>query len=397
MSEEAADAGGRAGRLARTARVMGARRYRQARRGLARIRSRAGEPVAPAFARAVPLVQLEDLFTYPRKRKLTAYLLWGTAGLLGAHRFYLDREGSAVAQFLTGGGLMLWWLADAFLIPRMVRAYNRDQAERETAGRPPRALDFLETATGEEDEAATETEETDGAEADEATAAAEAGGEEPDAGAGTVPGWADDRAAGAGRLVADLAVVAFAGFALGAVSAGTGSWRAASAVTVIVLVIGLAPELSALAHLPGVGDLLRWAARLGLFYRYHDPGGPLSRAARPVVGLIYAPFRSRSRAETHLWAEIGGAFAVLFFMVDLVVYGASALGAGSGSAAAGGLVELPARFAASAITTLVVVYAFASPVGATLYEHVLAGRSHRRVWLLGGTALAALAAGLLGS
>lgn len=380
MSEGEAPTGAAGGsdrraRLARAARVVGTRRYRQARRSLERIRDRAGEPVAPALARAVPAVQLEDLFEYPRRKKLTAYLLWLLAGYLGAHRFYLDREGTAVAQFLTGGGLMLWWAADAFLIPSMVRDYNRDQAAREEAGRPPRALDFLET-------------EERAGDGDGPSPASETAGEAATV-EGVVPGWAEDRAAGRWRLAADLAVVGFAGLCLGAVSAETGSWRGAAAVASIVAVIGFAPELAVVHRWPGVGDLLRWAARLGLFYRYHDPGGPLARAARPVVGLFYAPFRGRSRAEAHLWLEVGGAFAIVFFLVDLAVLGAAALAGGGGA-----LAELPGQWAVAAVLTLVNVYAFAGPVGATLYEYVLAGRSHRRVWLLGGTALAALALGL---
>ena len=69
-----------------------------------------------------------------------AYFFWFSFGTLGAHRFYLGRPLSAagmliLAIFTTmfsvlplpaqfglplGGALGLWWLADAFLIPRMI-------------------------------------------------------------------------------------------------------------------------------------------------------------------------------------------------------------------------------------------------------------------------------------
>ena len=52
------------------------------------------------------------------------YLLWFFLGAFSAHRFYLGRTGSAIAQMLTLGGLGVWLLADAFLIPKMVREYN---------------------------------------------------------------------------------------------------------------------------------------------------------------------------------------------------------------------------------------------------------------------------------
>lgn len=380
----------RAARLARTARVMGARRYRQARRRLEGIRGRAREPVAAAFYRAVPAAQLRDLFEYARKKMSVAYLLWLCAGLLGAHRFYLDRVGTAAAQFLTGGGFLLWWAADGFLIPSMVRAYNDEQAEREEAGRPPRALDFLETEEGEPsggDDADPDDDPDAGPDEPAVEGGEEAAGDAGLSGAG--PAWAEGRSPGRGKLAADLAVVGLAGLMLGAVSAETGAWRASAAVATMVLAVSFAPELSALGRLPGTSDLLRWAARLGLFYRYHDPGGPLSRLARPMVGVAVAPFRRRARAETHLYLELGGAFAVVFFWMDLGVLAFGGLGGDAD------LAELPAEWGTAALLTLINVYAFATPIGATLYEHALSGHSHRRVWLLGAAAVGGIAVGWL--
>ena len=75
-----------------------------------------------------------------KKSAVVAYLLWFFIGMLGAHRFYLSRTGSAVAillltvlswilAFVAIGLLLLivpaiWVLIDAFLIPGMVSAYN---------------------------------------------------------------------------------------------------------------------------------------------------------------------------------------------------------------------------------------------------------------------------------
>lgn len=53
-----------------------------------------------------------------------AYLLWLLFGFLGGHRFYLGRIGTAFAQLFTLGGLGVWTLVDAFLIPQMVREHN---------------------------------------------------------------------------------------------------------------------------------------------------------------------------------------------------------------------------------------------------------------------------------
>ncbi len=62
-----------------------------------------------------------------RKKSVAAtWLLWLFLGEFGAHRFYLGRVGSGVAMLLTLGGLLIWALVDAFLIPGMLRANKRE-------------------------------------------------------------------------------------------------------------------------------------------------------------------------------------------------------------------------------------------------------------------------------
>jgi TM2 domain-containing membrane protein YozV/predicted RNA-binding Zn-ribbon protein involved in translation (DUF1610 family) len=92
-------------------------------------RARSAMPVLPArpgAPRAVPAP--------PRKNIAVAYLLCLPLGLLGAHRYYLGKTGTAVAQTLTLGGLGLWWLVDLFLMPRMTDQANR--AACSAAGKP---------------------------------------------------------------------------------------------------------------------------------------------------------------------------------------------------------------------------------------------------------------------
>jgi len=75
-----------------------------------------------------------------KKSVLVAYILWFFLGWLGAHRFYLGRVPTAVAQFALcavswilsfvligylGFALLgLWWLLDAVLIPGMAQRHN---------------------------------------------------------------------------------------------------------------------------------------------------------------------------------------------------------------------------------------------------------------------------------
>jgi TM2 domain-containing membrane protein YozV len=75
-----------------------------------------------------------------KKSLAVSYLLWVFVGMLGGHRFYNGRTGTAVTQlvlfilgiatyiFLIGifvvAALGIWVLVDAFLIPGWVRTYN---------------------------------------------------------------------------------------------------------------------------------------------------------------------------------------------------------------------------------------------------------------------------------
>lgn len=62
-----------------------------------------------------------------RKKSVAAtWLLWLFLGEFGAHRFYLGRVGTGIAMLLTLGGLLIWALVDAFLIPGMLRANKRE-------------------------------------------------------------------------------------------------------------------------------------------------------------------------------------------------------------------------------------------------------------------------------
>lgn len=75
-----------------------------------------------------------------QKETGVGYLLWIFLGAFGAHRFYLGRNGSAIAQvalnvvgwltvfiivgFVFLAVLWVWLIVDAFLIPSMTREAN---------------------------------------------------------------------------------------------------------------------------------------------------------------------------------------------------------------------------------------------------------------------------------
>ena len=59
------------------------------------------------------------------KRELwITYLLWFFLGLIGVHKFYLNKFGWGILYILTGGIFLIGWIVDLFTIPMQVRAYN---------------------------------------------------------------------------------------------------------------------------------------------------------------------------------------------------------------------------------------------------------------------------------
>jgi TM2 domain-containing membrane protein YozV len=50
------------------------------------------------------------------KRILPAFLLCFFVGIFGAHRFYVGKIGTGIAQLLTFGGLGIWALVDLILL-----------------------------------------------------------------------------------------------------------------------------------------------------------------------------------------------------------------------------------------------------------------------------------------
>lgn len=313
------------------------------------------------MAEAVPDELLDDLFEYPRKRRTVAYGLWLFLGLFGAHRIYLDRVWTGVAMLLTGGGAGVWWLIDAFLLPDMISRYNVNQRSREKLGLPPVSLEFMPSTNVSS--------------------------------LGERPAWDEGRRGRVStllRLAGDAAVLVLAGVALGAASRSTGNVEAVVAIGALLVALNLGPALVPYHEAPGVGELLRWSYRLRLFYHHHGPGSVLSRLLRPVVGFLFAPFRKMNRGEVKLYLRLGGVFVVLFLLEDLTTEVVAPLVARSdlGGLTGGWWLE-------DVVLTLLLITAFAAPIGATLNARLLARRPHLEVWALSGLAVLAIALGFL--
>jgi len=314
----------------------------------------------PDFSREV----LEELYAYRRKRLRVAWILWGTLGWFGAHRFYLQREFTGVAMLLTGGGGLLWWMADAFFIRHMVETHNERQETRERTGLPPVEMDFMPPLRREVLQ--------------------------------NPPSWLatwEERRPWRRRLrlAGDVLVLVVAGSTLGALSGMEGALEAIVAVVLLSVLTTLGAGPDWLDDVPVFATLERWAHRLRLFYYHNEPGSPPGLLLRSFLGMIWAPFRAKDRAEVKLYMELGAAFTAAFLLVDLV--GEVLVPALSGGALSpGGLVVDWLR---EALATFFLTYAFAAPVGAVLTLYLLVRPTHRVPRILAGVTLAAMAAGAL--
>jgi hypothetical protein len=288
---------------------------------------------APDFSRRV----LEDVYRYRLKRPEVAWGLWLLTGIFGGHRFYLGKIGTGLLMLATGGGSGFWGFLDALSVNRMVREFNERQLEREKAGLPPQEMDFMPAFPTDE--------ELEGP-----------------------PSWAPLRE-GRWRLAGDALVLLIAGTALGAISGARGDYEAITAVLALIAITVLGARWD--PTLPLLGELDRWSHRLRLYYRFNDPGGPLSLMFRPLIGPLTAWFRKQARAEVRLYLQLGAVFTILFTLVDVVqAWGANGFQA---SALIGDL-----------FVTFFSVYAFATPIGAVLTTHLLLDRKDEIVWALGG-------------
>ncbi|QAY66809.1 TM2 domain-containing protein [Paenibacillus protaetiae] len=78
------------------------------------------------------LLLLEQEVKSRGKNMILAYVLWYFLGMIGGHRFYLGKIGTAVAQLiltLTVAGIIvtaIWWIVDAFLVFQIVRDKNNE-------------------------------------------------------------------------------------------------------------------------------------------------------------------------------------------------------------------------------------------------------------------------------
>lgn len=82
------------------------------------------------------LLLLEQEVKNQGKGMIIAYILWYFLGMLGGHRFYMGRTGSAIAQLvltITVLGIFvtfIWWIVDAFLLHTWVKEHNRHVENR---------------------------------------------------------------------------------------------------------------------------------------------------------------------------------------------------------------------------------------------------------------------------
>jgi hypothetical protein len=315
--------------------------------------------VDPDFAEEV----LSELYEYRPKNRWLAWLLWGVLGILGVHRLYLERPVSGLIMLFTGGGMMMWWFVDAFLLPSMLREYAAEQERRREAGQPPIELAFMPTLDREV--------------------------------LSRPPEWTErwharSPSRRAWRLVGDVLVLCVSGLSLAVLAKHYDTWEAVGTVLVLVVLVAAGGTFGRWSDLPVLRTLLRWSHRLRLFYYFNEPGSPPALLMRAVTATITAPFRSRHRAEVRLYMQLGLAFTIGFLVLDFGGEVLAVLGGGEFPSVA----ELLTLWATEAVTTFVIIFGFATPIGAVITLHLLVSPTHalprRLSALVAGTVLLGL-------
>ncbi len=305
--------------------------------------SQTSSPRDPDFSQKI----LEELYQYQEKNLIVVYVVWALTGLLGGHRFYLEKMGTGFVMLFTGGGGGIWWVVDAFLLPRLVDAYNQDQRQRRIQGLPPRALSFMPP--------------------------------KHKLSLPAKPEWADKRG-GKGQLAAGAFVIFVSGCCLGAVTSMSGNVEVILAVVALMAITLLGARWEKMAEMPILNAFDRWNHRLKLYYFSTDPGNAYLLALRPLIGVFVA-WRQRARAEVRLYLHLGAWFTILFTAMDLI----EAYDGDSGIN--------PGVLVGDMLTNLLMIYLFAAPIGAVLTTQQLLSRSDNVVWSLSGLGLAAVGIG----
>ena len=288
---------------------------------------------------------IRELHTYPRKNNVIARIIWIILGIVGGHRFYLGKIGTGLVMLCTLGGGLIWWIIDGFKLHELVAAYNNEQAERERTGKPPIDMDFVPVMAAES--------------------------------LTSMPLWSAPYVAKRyffWEVFADVLVLAFFSFALGAFSASTGYLTGALAVGAVVVMINFADLLLPLHTYPLVNTMIHWDFRLRLFYHFNPPGRRLALYFRPLTALFYAPFKKKARTEVLLYLQIGSVFFAFKVLGGLL----------------GGEIWTQiwaldfdgflGDWLSDVIIGFLAMYGFAAPVGAILMKHILLRRPNYIRW-----------------
>ncbi len=311
--------------------------------------SRERAPVADVHG-AVQARLDAELKTYPHKEMKIILLLWLFTGVFGGHRFYLERPGTGILMFVTGGGSMIWWIIDLFLLKGMIQEFNEEQDRRQLAGLPAVGWEFIPSV---------------------------------DVDLSVIPPWYKDKrgvvkALGKGIIVADAVVLAVFSMVLGDFMFSRGAFQPAMAALINMILILFSDRLMPYFHWPVVHEIIHLDYKLRLFYYFNKPGGALKLLLRPIFGLFRAPFDRKVRAEIKIYLEISTVFAAFFLVLDLIVK------LFSGGFSFDNLLD---NVFNRLIRDLVIIYVLVSPICATLTKHVLLRRSRIVLWLLCGISL----------
>jgi hypothetical protein len=294
---------------------------------------------------------VDELYQYRFKSYPIAGTLAVVAGVFGAHRFYLGKTLTGILMLLSFGGGLIWWILDLFRLQKLVKAFNKEEHNRQDSDQPPQGLGFLPPKR--------------------------------DLDLSAPPVWIRKRG-GRFKVASSAFALSVFGLSIGAVTGATGNYEPLLIILVFIAVTLTAARWKSLAHVPVLHGLSRWNHRLRLYYHTVDPGSIWLLALRPITGIFIAPWRSRARAEVRLYLQLGVVFSILFTLSDTLELSES-------DSLAEGLGLMLGEF----VQTLIYTYAFVAPIGALLITQLLLSQRDSVVWTLSALTVLAICSGLM--
>lgn len=311
---------------------------------------------------------MTDLVRYPLRKYRTLFWLWLVTGIVGGHRYYLGQTVKGALMTISYGGMGLWWLRDGMQLRKLLNQYNSAQMARRTRQEPPLEMAYLPALTPDV-------------------------WQKPYAYA--APAFSELADRNPRTLRGDLVVVVCISLLVAYVCHEENEYEPLVAVFVLLSLLNLRAfrgeswlvKLARRSRI--VRESLQWELKLRLFYHAHGVPKPSQLLFRPFTSFVRL-FQPKHAGEAQLYLEASYLLSAVFSALNLLD------GTYIELLSQGEFAEAGREWLMNNLLVLFLVYAFVTPLGATLMKFDLTHpQASRDRFILSAVALLALGWGLV--